>query len=74
MGARSRQIAVSEFSYEQVIEANLAVYRMLLPGLETAGALRSGDPRRLMPMTALCGAVVGVEVCVSPETSVACAG
>jgi glycosyltransferase involved in cell wall biosynthesis len=34
MGTRSRQIAVSEFSYEHVIDANLAVYRTLLPGSE----------------------------------------
>jgi glycosyltransferase involved in cell wall biosynthesis len=32
MGTRGRQIAVSEFSYEQVIEASLADYRTLLPG------------------------------------------
>lgn len=32
MGTRSREIAVREFSYQQVVGANLAVYRALLAG------------------------------------------
>jgi glycosyltransferase involved in cell wall biosynthesis len=36
MGTRGREIAVSEFSLEQVIDANLAVYRSLLLAVPTA--------------------------------------
>lgn len=39
MGARGREIAVTEFSLEQVIDANLAVYRSLLVSIKAPIAL-----------------------------------
>jgi glycosyltransferase involved in cell wall biosynthesis len=38
MGTRGREIAVSEFSLEQVIDANLAVYRSLLASIPSCEA------------------------------------